>query len=112
MGDQILKIKGMSARNAIDVMRRNRIVMPKRARTTIVPPEDVLDTVRKVVEYTDYPVETAGGHKLIRRVEKVLMPNGSYRYPETYIDINPSFVVAQEDWDKDRVSGYEMEINL
>ena len=102
----------MSARKAIEVMRRNRIVMPQRARTTVVPPEDMADTVRKVVEYTDYPVETTGGRKLIRRVEKVLMPNGRYRYPETYIDMTPTFSIAQDDWDKDRVSGYEMEIRL
>lgn len=112
MGDQILKFKGMTTRKAIDVMRRNRVVMPQRARTTVVPPEDMEGTVRKVVEYTDYPVETTGGRKLIRRVEKVLMPSGRYRYPETYIDMTPSFSIAAEDWDKDRVPGYEMEISL
>ena len=30
------------------------------------------------------------GH-VIRRVEKILMPNGRYRYPVTYIDKTPGF---------------------
>ena len=81
-------------------------------KNTIVPPEMMAETVRKVVEITDTPIKTAGGRKLIRRVEKILMPNGRYRYPVTYIDMTPGFWVAPEDWAKDRVHGYEMEIAL
>ena len=66
-----------------------RITMPDGPRTTAVSQKDVADSVRKLVEFTDYPIETAGGRRLIRRVEKILMPNGRYRYPVTYIDMSP-----------------------
>ena len=71
-------------------------------RKTIVPAEDTAHTERKVVEITDYPIETIGGRKLIRRVEKILMPNGHYRYPETYIDMTPGFVRGSEIWASDK----------
>ena len=57
--------------------------------TTVVPPETTHHTVRKVVEITDTPLDVVSGRKVIRRVEKVLMPNGRYRYPVTYIDCTP-----------------------
>jgi len=62
-----------------------------------------MDTVRKVVEVTDIPIRTIGGRKLIRRVEKILMPNGKYRYPSTYIDMTPGFrVISDEEWQAER----------
>ena len=82
----------------------------EKSRTVVVPIEQVSDTVRKVVEYTDYPITTTGGRKLIRRVEKILMPNGRYRYPVTYIDMSPIGFEAPDDWTKDRVPGYEIAI--
>jgi len=55
--------------------------------------------VRKVVNVQDTPIETVGGRKLIRRVEKILMPNGHYRYPVTYIDKTPGFrIISREEW--------------
>ena len=36
MGDQTLKFKRMTACNAIDVMRRNRVVMHQKTRTIVV----------------------------------------------------------------------------
>ena len=104
--------KDSKLNSVLEIMKSNRIVMPRRPRTTVVDPDENADTVRKVEEYTDYPIETTGGRKLIRRVEKVLMPNGRYRYPVTYIDMTPTFSVAPKNWDKDRVHGYEMEIRL
>ena len=57
-----------------------------------------METVRKVVEVIDTPIQTVGGRKLVRRVEKILMPNGHYRYPVTYIDMTPGFrVVSKEE---------------
>lgn len=39
------------------------------------------NTVRKVIEVTDTPLNLVAGRNVIRRVEKILMPNGRYRYP-------------------------------
>ena len=49
---------------------------------------------RNVVEVTDTPIDLVTGRKVIRRVEKILMPNGRYRYPVTYIDKTPGFWLA------------------
>ena len=69
-------------------------------------------TIRKVVEVTDTPIRASNGRPLIRRVEKILMPNGRYRYPGTYIDMTPGYVRASEVWaDKKRAPGYRMDIH-
>lgn len=69
------------------------------------------DTVRKVVEIADTPIQAANGRPLIRRVEKILMPNGRYRYPVTYIDMTPGYVRASEVWaNKKRAPGYQLTI--
>ena len=44
---------------------------------------------------TDTPVRTTNGRPLIRRVEKILMPNGGYRYPVTYIDMTHLFRIIE-----------------
>jgi hypothetical protein len=49
---------------------------------------------RNVVEVTDTPLNLVAGRNVIRRVEKILMPNGRYRYPVTYIDKTPGFWLA------------------
>ena len=69
-------------------------------------------TNRNVIEVNDTPIRTVSGRHLIRRVEKILMPNGRFRHPVTYIDMTPGFVEAPADWAKDRVKGYEMQIEL
>jgi len=67
-------------------------------------------TIRKVVEVTETPIRATNGRPLIRRVEKILMPNGRYRYPVTYIDMTPGYVRASEVWaDKKRAPGYKMD---
>ena len=67
-------------------------------------------TIRKVVEVTDTPIRATNGRPLIRRVEKILMPNGRYRYPVTYIDMTPGYVRASEVWvEKKRAPGYKMD---
>ena len=71
--------------------------------------EEQTDTVRKVVEMTDTPIEATNGRSLIRRVEKILMPNGHYRYPVTYIDMTPEYVRATDVWaNKKRAPGYKL----
>ena len=68
-------------------------------------------TVRKVVEVTETPIRATNGRPLIRRVEKILMPNGRYRYPVTYIDMTPGYVDTTEFGKiKRRAPGYEMKI--
>lgn len=67
--------------------------------------------LRKVVQVTDTPIRATNGRPLIRRVEKILMPNGHYRYPVTYIDMTPGYVDTTEFWNSQkRAPGYEMEI--
>ena len=76
-------------------------------------PECQDDTVRKVVEISDTPIHAANGRPLIRRVEKILMLNGRYRYPVTYIDMTPGYVRASEVWaNKKRAPGYQLNIEL
>lgn len=63
--------------------------------------------LRNVVEVTDTPIKTVGGRRLIRRVEKILMPNGRYRYPVTYIDMTPEVRhITREELDRERIPGY------
>lgn len=52
---------------------------------------------------------TDDGQHLIRRVTKVLMPNGKYRYPVDYFDASPDVVkVSDKELDNLRVPGYMM----
>ena len=68
-------------------------------------------TVRNVVEVIDTAIRATNGRPLIRRVEKILMPNGHYRYPVTYIDMTPGWVDTTEFWkSQKRAPGYEMHI--
>ena len=68
-------------------------------------------TARKVVEVIDTPIRATNGRPLIRRVEKILMPNGHYRHPVTYIDMTPGYVDTTEFWKgQKRAPGYEMQI--
>ena len=66
-------------------------------------------TLRNVVEVTDTPIRTVGGRRLIRRVEKILMPNGRYRYPVTYIDCEPGFTeITPEEMEESRRPFYQV----
>lgn len=68
-------------------------------------------TVRKVVEVIDTHIRATNGRPLIRRVEKILMPNGNYRYPVTYIDMTPGYVDTTDFWkDQKRAPGYDLQI--
>jgi hypothetical protein len=68
-------------------------------------------TVRKVVEVIDTPIRATNGRPLIRREEKILMPNGRYRHPVTYIDMTPGYVDTTDLWNaQKRAPGYELQI--
>ena len=68
-------------------------------------------TIRKVVEVTETAIRATNGRPLIRRVEKIQMPNGRFRYPVTYIDMTPGYVDTTDFWkEQKRVPGYEMKI--
>ena len=58
-------------------------------------PVEMAHTTRKIVEITDTPLNTVTGRNIIRRVEKILMPNGRYRYPVTYVDVTPGIWPAK-----------------
>ena len=69
-------------------------------------------TVRNVIEVIDTPIRATNGRPLIRRTEKILMPNGRYRYPVTYIDMTPGYVDTTDFWkDQKRAPGYVLHIN-
>ena len=72
-----------------------------------------METVRKVVEVIDTPIQTVGGQRLIRRREKILMPNGKYRYPETIIDVSPCYrIISRKEWEDRRVPENVIKITL
>ena len=72
---------------------------------------EATNTTRRVVEIIDTPIRATNGRPLIRRVEKILMPNGRYRQPVTYIDMTPGYVDTTDFWkDQKRTPGYEMQI--
>jgi len=72
-----------------------------------------METVRKVVEVIDTPIQTVGGQRLIRRREKILMPNGKYRYPETIIDVSPGYrIISRKEWEDRRVPENVIKITL
>ena len=73
-------------------------------------PNEMGHTVRKVVEVTDTPLDLVAGRTVIRRVEKILMPNGRYRYPVTYIDKTPGFWLGSVIEESER-KAKELDIN-
>lgn len=73
----------------------------------------IMESLRKVIEVVDTPMKTKGGRPYIKRVEKILMPNGRFRYPVTYIDTSNEFhSIPIEDIVKDRVSACEVRIAI
>ena len=64
--------------------------------------------IRKVIEVIDTPIESNNGRKLVKRVEKIQMPNGRYRYPARIIDMTPGFRrVSEEEIIKSRSSQHQ-----
>ena len=63
----------------------------------------------KIIDKTITKIVTEEGISLFRRVTKVLMPNGKYRYPVDYFDATPGVVkVSKEEMDKVAIPVYKM----
>ena len=66
------------------------------------------DMVRKVIDIKEKVITTISGQKFIRRVTKVQMPNGKYRYPVDYYDANPGTVqITPEEQERRRIPVYQ-----
>ena len=62
----------------------------------------------KIIDKTITKIVTEEGISLFRRVTKVLMPNGKYRYPVDYFDATPGVVkVSKEEMDKVAIPVYK-----
>jgi len=62
----------------------------------------------KIISKTITRVVTDEGIALFRRVTKVLMPNGKYRYPVDYYDATPGGVlITEEERKRIAVPGYK-----
>ena len=56
---------------------------------------------------TETQIKTVGGRRVLCRREKILMPNGKYRYPIRYIDLTSEMVhIPREQLIKNRIPGY------
>ena len=61
----------------------------------------------KIIDKTITKIVTEEGISLFRRVTKVLMPNGKYRYPD-YFDATPGVVkVSKEEMNKVAIPVYK-----
>ena len=71
----------------------------------------MIKTMRKVVDIKEKQITTSSGLKFIRRVTKVQMPNGRYRYPVDYYDAAPEPVlITKEERERRRIPVYEQVI--
>lgn len=68
-------------------------------------------TTRMVVDVTDTPLNLVAGRNVVRRVEKILMPNGRYRYPVTYIDKTPGIWLGSVIEESER-KAKELDVNF
>ena len=67
--------------------------------------------IRKVIDIKERVITTISGQKFIRRVTKVQMPNGKYRYPVDYYDANPGTVqITPEEQERRRIPVYQQVI--
>lgn len=62
----------------------------------------------KIIDYKITKIVTDEGVALFRRVTKVLMPNGKYRYPVDYFDATPGVVhITEEERKRIAIPVYE-----
>ena len=65
----------------------------------------------KIIETIDTTITTVEGLKLTKRVTKVLMPNGRYRYPVIYFNASPGTQkVTKEEIERRRIPVYRQVI--
>lgn len=50
----------------------------------------------RIIAHTITHIKTSDGLSLVKRVTKVEMPNGKYRYPVDYYDATPGVVKVSE----------------
>ena len=62
----------------------------------------------RIIDSTETLITTNEGIKLIRRVTRVLMPNGRYRYPVDYYDATPGPVeITEQERERVRIPVYK-----
>lgn len=62
----------------------------------------------KIIDKTITKIVTVEGVSLFRRVTKVLMPNGKYRYPVDYFDATPGVVrITKDEMNKVAIPVYQ-----
>ena len=62
----------------------------------------------KIVDVVEQLITTNDGQKFIRRVKKVEMPNGKFRYPVDYYDASPVPVtVTHAEMERIRIPVYK-----
>ena len=62
----------------------------------------------KIIDKTITKIVTDEGITLFRRVTKVLMPNGKYRYPIDYFDATPGVVkISKEEINNISIPTYQ-----
>lgn len=67
-----------------------------------------IEFMGKIIDRTITKIVTDEGIALFRRVTKVLMPNGKYRYPVDYFDATPGVVkITKDEMDKVAIPVYQ-----
>ena len=67
-----------------------------------------IEIMGKIIDRTITKIVTDEGIALFRRVTKVLMPNGKYRYPVDYFDATPGVVkITKDEMDKVAIPVYQ-----
>ena len=68
----------------------------------------MMSTMGKIIDKTITKIVTDEGITLFRRVTKVLMPNGKYRYPIDYFDATPGVVkISKEEINNISIPTYQ-----
>ncbi len=68
----------------------------------------IIENMGKIIDKTITKIVTDEGISLFRRVTKVLMPNGKYRYPVDYFDATPGVVkITKEEMTKVAIPVYQ-----
>lgn len=68
----------------------------------------MISIMGKIIDRTITKIVTDEGVALFRRVTKVLMPNGRYRYPVDYFDATPGVVkISKEEMNNIGIPVYQ-----
>ena len=102
-------VKSVKLRRFFDVLKsRNSLAIPYLSLIFAFENELKDRIMGKIINKTITKIVTEEGISLFRRVTKVLMPNGKYRYPVDYFDATPGVVkISKEEMDKVAIPVYE-----